>query len=124
MPVFVAFFTAAGLGLHLDTLVAGWAAVLLLVSVRAAMLWGTMTATGKLLRSEPPVRHWLWATMIPRAGVTLALSEIIGQQFPGWGAQMRDLFVATVAVHELVGPVLMTVALKRAGEATKSGGGH
>lgn len=122
-PVFVAFFTAAGLGLHLGTLIAGWLAVVLLVSVRATVLWVSVSGTAVMLKSEPGVRRWLWAANIPQAGVTLALAEIIGSHFPGWGDQLRDLFVAAVAVHELIGPILLTVALKRSGEATRLGGG-
>jgi hypothetical protein len=36
--------------------------------------------------------------------------------FPEWGTDLVTLFVAMVAVHELVGPVLFQSALGGAGE--------
>jgi Kef-type K+ transport system membrane component KefB len=39
-----------------------------------------------------------------------------GRTFPAWGEQMAMVFVAMVAVHELVGPVLFQRGLEAAGE--------
>jgi hypothetical protein len=41
---------------------------------------------------------------------------IAAEAFPNWGPEMKTLFVAMVAVHELGGPILMQTGLKRAGE--------
>lgn len=123
MPVFIIFFVAAGLGLDLDALRAGWIAVLLLAGTRFAAIWASVRSTSTAAGVEPAVRTWLWAGMVPQAGVALGLAEIIAMEFGGWGTSMKDIIVATVALHELVGPVLFGLALRRASEVGGAAGG-
>jgi len=48
------------------------------------------------------------------------MSALIERAFPSFGAGFRSLAVATVAVNELVGPVLFKLALDRTGESGKA----
>lgn len=120
-PVFVMFFVAAGLGLQLTALVASWTAVLSLVLLRFAVFWGAMDVAGRLTGVEPVVRRYGALAMVPQAGVTLGLAAIVDQSFPGWGEELGSIIVACVAIHEFVGPIILTWVLRRSGEAQ---GGH
>ncbi|MDA3963871.1 MAG: cation:proton antiporter [Planctomycetota bacterium] len=116
-PVFVVFFVAAGLGLHLDMLRDAWLAVVVLVAVRMASFWASLEIGCRLTGVEPVARRYLWLGMVPQAGVTLGLAAIIESSFGDWGIELAGLLVACVAIHELAGPVALTWVLKRAGEA-------
>jgi hypothetical protein len=43
---------------------------------------------------------------------------VIERQFPSFGAPFRSLVLATVAINEMIGPVLFKLALDRAGESS------
>jgi len=122
-PVFVIFFVAAGLGLDLQGIGAAWLAVVLLTLTRIGSYWIGLEAGCRLSGVEPRARRYLLFGVIPQAGVTLGLAAIVGATFPGWGEQLRDILIACVALHELIGPVLWTWALKRTGEAGAADGG-
>jgi hypothetical protein len=63
-----------------------------------------------------PIRRLGWASLISQAGLTLGLSVVIARAFPEFGEAFRSLVIATVAINELVGPILFKFALDRAGE--------
>ena len=124
MPVFVVFFTAAGLHVDLLALASSWLVVLVLLLLRdgtiiAAVRVGTQLGAGST-RIEPAVRRSLWIGMVSQAGVTLALAQIVRVRYPGWGETLATLIVAMVTVHELWVPVALSWALKREGEAGKA----
>ena len=115
-PVFVMFFVAAGLGLHLDVLIESWLAVLLFAGTRLAVLVVAVYLGARAGGADPKVRRLAWAAMVPQAGVTLGLAVIVAERFTLWGPGIADLIIACIALHELLGPIVFTWALKRAGE--------
>ncbi|HEX7119338.1 MAG TPA: cation:proton antiporter [Longimicrobiales bacterium] len=116
LPVYALFFALAGAGLHLDELARLWPFALLLVAARAVAIFAGTWAGARLARAEPVVRRYAWLGFVSQAGVTLGMVIIAARAFPEWGEQLRTLFVAMVAIHELVGPVLLQSGLRRAGE--------
>ena len=117
-PVFVLFFVAAGLKLNLNALVTLFPVVIAFVAVRMAAKWFSMRLGSRLSKQEPEVGRYAWTALVPQAGVTLSLAAIIGDEFGDtWGGHMSTLIVATVALHEFIGPILFIGGLKRAGEA-------
>ena len=116
MPVFVVFFTAAGLHVDLGTLVSGWLVVLVLLVLRDSTIIAAVRLGTRSRGVEPVVRQSLWIGMVSQAGVTLALAQIVRVRYPGWGESLATLIVAMVTVHELWVPVVLSWALRRAGE--------
>lgn len=114
LPVFALFFAAAGAGLHLDALrTLGPVAVGLCV-LRGGVIY---LASRKLTPpDEPQVGRYLWMGLISQAGVTFGLAALVRKTFPAFGPGLEVLIVAMVTLHELAGPVLTRLALKRAGE--------
>ena len=51
-----------------------------------------------------------------QAGITLGFASVVAAEFPGWGNQLQLLLVASIAIHELVGPILFRRGLAQAGE--------
>ncbi|NNF39012.1 MAG: cation:proton antiporter [Gemmatimonadetes bacterium] len=117
MPFYALFFSLAGASIHLDELRQVWALVLLLVVVRAAAIWWGTRVGARVGQAGPAVERYAWTGFVSQAGVTLGMVTIAAEAFPEWGAEMKTLFVAMVAIHELGGPVLLQKGLVASGAA-------
>jgi Kef-type K+ transport system membrane component KefB len=112
------FFATAGAHLDLPLLAQLWPIALVFFLVR---LFATVLAsklTSRLAHDDAAVRGYGWAPLISQAGLTLALSHTIEREFPNLAAGMRALVIATVAINEILGPVLFKYALERCNETT------
>jgi Kef-type K+ transport system membrane component KefB len=123
-PVYCVFFAVAGAKLDLGAVAQMWPVALGLAGVRAAAVWAGTRGGLALVREKGEWTPWLWTAFVPQAGVTLALAMIVEQTFADqpFGPALFTLLVAAVAVHELVGPILLKVGLVRSGEVPGSGG--
>jgi Kef-type K+ transport system membrane component KefB len=119
MPVYALFFSLAGASIHLSDLVHLWPIALGLVSIRAGGLYVGTWLGARVSNAEPEVRRYAWLGYISQAGVTLGLVVIASRAFPAWGDELRTLFVAMVAIHELIGPLLLQWSLSLSGETGK-----
>ncbi len=120
LVVFAIFFALAGAALDLGTVAAYWSFALVIVLVRGGLTWAGATVGARVTDSPAPVVRLGWMGLISQAGVTLGLSLLVAREFPTWGTQFVAITTAVIIVHLLVGPVLLKVALGRAGE---TGGG-
>jgi len=117
LPLYALFFSLAGAAVHLGALADLWMWALLLIAVRAFGLWAGTGLGARLATAPESVVRWTWLGFISQAGVALGMVTILARAFPTWGEELRTLFVAMVAVHEVVGPVALQWALERSGEA-------
>lgn len=120
LPVLVIFFAAAGASLQLDALatmglVAGAAALLRVVLIRVGVRGGCRAAGLADAASQT-----VWMGLVSQAGVTLGLATIVAQEQPVWGGAMQTFVLALIALHQLIGPVLLKAALERAGEVGRA----
>ncbi|MCS6901504.1 MAG: cation:proton antiporter [Polyangiaceae bacterium] len=118
--VFVLFFTSAGAHLDLPLLGKMWPVALLLAGSRVVIAVITSKLSGHLVDDHPMVKKWGWSPLISQAGLTLGLVLILERTFPAFGADLRSLGVATVAINEMIGPVIFKFGLDRAGETSPS----
>jgi trehalose 6-phosphate synthase len=115
-PVLVVFFVAVGASLRLDAVASIGVSALALSAVRIGFIrLGTSLGASWSGLAEPAGRY-AWTGLVSQAGITLGLASVVASEFPGWGNQLQLLLVASIAVHELVGPILFRRALARAGE--------
>lgn len=119
--VYVVFFASAGAHLDIPVLKQLWPVALLLTGVRAAVTFGAARLSSRLAGDPPVIRRWAWAPLVSQAGLTLGLSAVIAREFPAFGEAFRALAIATVAINELVGPILFKLSLDRAAETRHSG---
>lgn len=114
-PVFVVFFAVAGTKI-IPLEVGG---ILLLagpiVLVRMLGIW-LGTRAGAAWAGEPPESRLVWKGLVSQAGVALGLATLLGQAYPGRGGELQAIFVAVIAINELVGPILFRQALDQSGE--------
>lgn len=115
--IYVVFFASAGAHLKLPLLAELWPIALTLAVTRALFTYGTAKLSSRIAKDEPVVSKWAWASLVSQAGLTLGIAGVIGREFPALGPPIGALTIATVAVNEVVGPILFKLALDRAGES-------
>jgi Kef-type K+ transport system membrane component KefB len=115
--VFVVFFATAGAHLDLHLLKQLWPVALALCAARVVITMGAHRLGSRFAGDEPIVRRWGFAPLVSQAGLALGMAAIVERAFPTFGPGFRALAVATVAVNEMVGPVLFKVSLDKAGES-------
>jgi Kef-type K+ transport system membrane component KefB len=116
LPIYVIFFTFSGVGLDLDSLRRLWPIAVGFVLWRALLLRVSTHIGARLAGEDRNTRQLSWTAFIAQAGISLGLAELVAQQFPHMGNQIRTFVLAVVAVNQLVGPVLFGWALRRVGE--------
>lgn len=117
--VFIVFFATAGAHLDLPLLQKLWPIALALAAARALVTVGTAAWASRVAGDPPVIRRWGWSSLVSQAGLTLGLSVVIVRTFPEFGEGFRSLVIATVALNEMIGPVLFKLALDRSGEALR-----
>jgi Kef-type K+ transport system membrane component KefB len=117
--VYVVFFATAGADLNVPLLRGLWPVALVLAGSRALITWVAARVAGRLAGDSPMLRRWGWSGLVSQAGLALGLSVIVAREFPSIGTPFRALAIATVAVNEMVGPVLFKLALDRTGETSR-----
>jgi Kef-type K+ transport system membrane component KefB len=115
-PVFVVFFALAGAAMAVKDVVAIWPLVLPIVLVRAAGIWLGCRVGGRWARVPRETGSLVWMGLISQAGVAIGLATVIAEVYPTRGAPIRTLFLATLAVNQIVGPILFRMALVKGGE--------
>jgi Kef-type K+ transport system membrane component KefB len=117
--VYVVFFATAGADLDVPLLRALWPVAVLFFGSRALTTWVASQAASSIAGDPPVLRRWGAAGLISQAGLTLGLTVVIAREFPSIGTPFRALAIATVALNEMIGPVLFKLALDRAGETSQ-----
>jgi Kef-type K+ transport system membrane component KefB len=115
--VFVVFFATAGAHLNLPLLAKLWPIALALCAIRGVITVGSAWGASQLTKDPPLLRRWGWSGLISQAGLTLGLCVVVARTFPSWGGEFQSLVIASVAINEIIGPVLFKLALDKAGES-------
>jgi Kef-type K+ transport system membrane component KefB len=114
-PVFVVFFALAGAELAPEAVARAWYLVVPLVLVRiGGIRMGTWI--GARWAGAPAEGRYVWMGLVSQAGVAIGLASAVAQAYPLRGGQLRTIFLAVVAINEVLGPILFRLALSRSGE--------
>ncbi|MCA9311010.1 MAG: cation:proton antiporter [Phycisphaerales bacterium] len=118
VPVYVLFFAVAGTKVDPALVSEVWGFVLGLVVLRIGAVWAGTTLGCRVSRVEKPAGRWMWTAFVPQAGISLALTVVVAEQFRGFGFadQVYAVLLSAIAFNELVGPILFKHGLVRAGE--------
>jgi Kef-type K+ transport system membrane component KefB len=117
--VYVIFFATAGADLDVPLLRQLWPVALLLCGSRAIITYAGSRLAGRVAKDPPVLRSWAWSGLVSQAGLALGLSVLVAREFPAIGTGFRALAIATVAINEMVGPILFKLALDRSGETSR-----
>ncbi len=116
LPVCCIFFALTGAKLDVESIGPVLPVTLAICAARVIAAWAGATAGASLAGMELRTRRWIWACLVPQAGVAIALASEVGAAFKGtpWASPLTALLISCVAVNEIVGPPLMRLALRRA----------
>lgn len=118
-PLFLLFFVISGAELNLSVLKQiGLIGVIYLVARTAGKYIGATTGA-TIVKSEKNIRKYLGLTLIPQAGVAIAMSQLVITVLPMYGEQIRAVILTATLVYELTGPLITKAALTSAGEIKK-----
>lgn len=120
---YVLFFALVGAGLDLSVLPSmgfvGLAYMLLRIAGKYSGAW----VGGYVASCDPKVRNNLGLALLSQAGVAIGLALAVETRFGDLGPESKDLaklvvsvVTATTFVVQLIGPLLVKVAITRAGE--------
>lgn len=115
-PVFVVFFALAGASMHLDEFLTLWPLVIPIVLVRAAGIRLGSALGGRWAGLPRQESRNVWTGLVSQAGVAIGLATVVAEVYPERGAALRSIFLAVIAVNELIGPILFKRGLANAGE--------
>lgn len=109
------FFAASGAHLDFASLAAHWPIVIALSLARWGSIWVGASAGARIAGLSPAATMWAGAGFLPQAGMSLALAAQLLAQYPGaeWATQVSTIVIACIALGEVLGPVLMRMALRR-----------
>ncbi|HFL3828461.1 TPA: cation:proton antiporter [Clostridioides difficile] len=116
-PIFVSFFTIAGIQLDLSVLksVGMIGAAYIIVRVIGKVFGSYLGA--KISEAPDNIKKYLGYTLLPQAGVAIGLSMIVQNILPDpYGIQIRAIILAATVIYELLGPLITKKALMKAGE--------
>jgi Kef-type K+ transport system membrane component KefB len=116
--IYIIFFATAGADLDIPLLRALWPVAVSLVAARAIITAITSRISSRIAGDGPEVKKWGWSGLISQAGLALGLGASIASKYPTFGSGFRALAIATVALNEMIGPILFKFALDRSGETS------
>ncbi|RLB44574.1 MAG: hypothetical protein DRH30_01185 [Deltaproteobacteria bacterium] len=118
LPVYVVFFTLAGAKLHLEELRQVALFAVALAGVRAFAIYSGTMAGARFGKADEATQTFGWMGFVSQAGVSILLAAIIGNTFGELGRSLETLIIGSVAINELIGPVLFKMGLTLSGEAS------
>jgi Kef-type K+ transport system membrane component KefB len=116
--VYVLFFATAGAHLDLALLRKLWLAALLLFGGRVIVTWTANRVSTRLAKASPSLKKWGWAGLVSQAGVALGIASTIERANPRFGAPFKALAIATIALNEMLGPIMFKLSLDTTGESS------
>lgn len=118
-PLFLLFFVISGAELNLSVLKEiGLLGIIYLVARTLGKYLGA-TSGSAIVKADKNIVKYLGLTLIPQAGVAIAMSQLVITVLPQYGEQIRAVILAATLVYELTGPLITKAALSKAGEIKK-----
>jgi len=117
-PIYVLFFTLAGVHLDIGALkLAGWVGLVYFIVRIVGKYFGSWLGA-VLSGAQPLVRNYLGLALIPQAGVAIGLVFMIASdpQISQWSTVITPIVLAGVVLSELIGPLLVRYTLEKGNE--------
>lgn len=115
-PLFVVFFALSGARIDLKALSGLLLVIIPIGVVRALAIWGGASLGARWAGVEGVERKRVWLGLISQAGVAIGLASIVVEAVPAFGAELRTLLLALIAINQTIGPILFRRALLLSGE--------
>lgn len=116
--IFVIFFTISGLHLQLDSISGSVILILLFVAGRFIGKFSGIYFGSRMTHASKAVRKNVAGGLIPQGGIVIGLALVLSRQeiFKESSSMIVGIVIGAALIHEIIGPILSRMALKRAGE--------
>jgi len=122
LPLYVLFFSVAGMTLPLGVLATVGLPALALVLLRAGGLVAGARLGAGIAAAPREVRQHAGFGLLPQATLTIALAGLVANNFPRFGPGAQALALSMVAINMVLAPVAYRLALVRGGETARRAG--
>ena len=116
LPTFAIFFAVIGAEVHLRAFLHVAPFALAAAVVRAIGIYAGTMISARTTGLERSLARNVPFSLLPQAGVALALAVLVLNDFQPWGQVLGTVLLGCIVVNEIVGPVLFRAALQRMGE--------
>jgi Kef-type K+ transport system membrane component KefB len=116
-PVYLLFFLVAGANLEVLSIYSlGILGLVYVVTRLPGEMIGAF-AGASLAKADATVKKYIGLGLAPQAGVAIGLALYAKNYFPGAiGEMILSTIIVTTIIYELIGPILVRIALTKAGE--------
>ena len=114
---FVVLFVAIGAMLNLGELAAAGVITIVYIAARFVGKSVGVLCFAHLSGIRPGSGGLLSIALVPMSGIAMAMTQSAGGLYPAFGARLAPIVIAAALILELVGPLAVQFALRRAGEA-------
>lgn len=115
-PVYLLFFTIAGVSLNLKVLsTVGMLGIGYIFARAAGKLIGAGVGA-KAIGAEKTIQKYLGMSLLTQGGISIGLSIIVSSELPEFSDSIVTVILFSVLVFEIMGPILAKIAITKAGE--------
>ncbi len=114
---FIVLFVASGAMLQVTDLIAGSGIAAVYIAARFVGKSVGVLCFAHLSGIRPGSGGLLSIALLPMSGIALAMMHSAGSPYPAFGAHLATIVLASALILELLGPLAVQFALRRAGEA-------
>jgi Kef-type K+ transport system membrane component KefB len=116
--IFTLFFTISGLKLNLSSLNANYFYFLIYILFRFAGKYTGIYVGGLLSNTPRRIRKYTIGGLIPQGGIVIGLALMMSGKsaFAPFSDLLISIVLGATVIHELIGPVVAKISLKKAGE--------
>ena len=115
-PLFMLFFVISGADLNVSVLPSlGVIGVVYIVTRVVGKYFGAFVGC-TIAKTSHKIRKYLGMSLIPQAGVAIGIAQLVVKELPEYGASIQAVILCATLIYELIGPVITTYSLIRAGE--------
>jgi len=116
--IFILFFVLSGLHLNLAGFTDAIPFIIVFVIFRSLGKY-TGVMSGAILTNQPDsIKKYVVGGLIPQGGIVVGLALFIQQieAFNAFGGLILNIIMGTTILHEILGPVIAKISLRKAGE--------
>lgn len=115
-PIYLLFFTIAGVSLNLKVLSTVSVLGLGYILSRAAGKVIGATIGAKAIGAEKTIQRYLGMSLLTQGGISIGLSIVVRNELPQFSDSIVTVILFSVLVFEIMGPILAKIAITKAGE--------
>jgi Kef-type K+ transport system membrane component KefB len=117
LPTFAIFFAVVGAEVQMQAFLHTAPFALAAAVVRGLGIFAGARLAGRIVGLDPVFTRRVAISLLPQAGVAIALAALLLADFHPWGPVIGTMILGTIIVNQLIGPVLFRNALFASGEA-------